>query len=71
MSNNKDEKILSIGNDCKISFEVPRDKDEFDTDTEVKINGVQLCWISKPDLLKFYKEMQEIVLKYRIWKKLL
>lgn len=65
MSNtNNDEKILSIGNDCKISFDVPRDKDEFDT--EVKINGIQLCWISKPDLVKFYKEMQEVVLKYRI-----
>ena len=36
------------------------------TTAEVKINGIQLCWISKPDLVKFYKEMQEVVLKYRI-----
>jgi hypothetical protein len=59
------ESFGSLGNGLQIKFTGENWGDGL-KDTEVKIEGFQLCWITWSDKEAFLKELTEVINKYRI-----
>ena len=68
MGNPKERTILAAGSlgNLRIDFKSNKIGNEEPLDTQVNINGQNLCWISWSDKEKFLIELNGIINRYRI-----
>lgn len=65
MSKNKYDHI-DLANNITLRFKCEQDSEGEFLDTEVKINGNLLCFITWADVEKFKKEIKSVIDKYKI-----